>query len=161
MFQAYEESIRRKYQPGTRSELPFSRSPGIIPQTSFEYKNLVFQNKKPFKRDFRGYLYIQVVFPTNFTSLKFQVYIPNKSTKCTKTYRHIISETVYHILHYISLACCDSPLIYYHFLFFTTKLVFDIQCFWFLDFIMFLYFSIFYCYCIFLKIKYVQLSISP
>ena len=79
-----KDQVRTTVQQKSRNN-----TPDII-----EYKHLVYQNTRPFKRDFRGYLYIQVAFHTNFTSLKFQVCIPNKFTKCAKTYRHIVSETV-------------------------------------------------------------------
>ena len=61
MFQAFAESIIR----GLDQYFHTAEVPGNTPDIT-EHKDLVSQNKGPFKQDFRGYLYIQVcVNPKN------------------------------------------------------------------------------------------------
>ena len=60
LFQAFAESIIRGLGQNFHSQKSRDNTPDIT-----EYKDLVSQNKGPFKQDFGGYPYIREMLPTN------------------------------------------------------------------------------------------------
>ncbi|KAJ0867790.1 hypothetical protein HanRHA438_Chr12g0567221 [Helianthus annuus] len=56
--------VSAKYYKGTRPLLPQNQKSRDNTPDITEYKDLVSQKEGPFKQDFKGYLYIQDLFPT-------------------------------------------------------------------------------------------------